>query len=237
MAYLLLSNSASSKLIGTQVSPSTLYALSKIANNNTLANQVGLGVAQDTLKKISAPPFSVDGRPEIFYVGGEFCPYCAVTRWGLILALMRFGNFTSLEYMQSSSTDVDPNTVTFSFANSTYSSMLVHFDAFEIFDRQENPINASGYGPMFQSITARYNAGIPFIDFANASIADGASVSPQYLGGESWSQVIASLNNSQGSIAQAIIGNANLYTKYICMSNATLNSTANACRQPYLKSV
>ncbi len=42
-----------------------------------------------------APPH-LDGKPEVLFVGAEFCPFCAAERWPLIVALSRFGRFTAL---------------------------------------------------------------------------------------------------------------------------------------------
>ncbi|MGD0728574.1 MAG: DUF929 family protein [Candidatus Micrarchaeaceae archaeon] len=241
VAYLLLTSSSGSSLIGSPVSASTILQLQNIANNNTLANQVGSGIAISASSNlpgpINAPTFTINGKPEILYVGGDFCPYCAITRWGLVLALMRFGSFTNLTYMESSPTDVYADTPTFSFVNSSYNSNLVHFNGFEITNREEQPINNSNYTPLMQSIYGKYAQGIPFIDFANTSIQDGAVVSPQIINGQNWNQIISQLNNPGSNDAQAIIANANIFTAYICRSNSTLNSTASACKQNYVKSI
>ena len=73
----------------------------------------------------------VGSKPIVVYIGAEYCPYCAFARWPLIVALMRFGNFTGLQYTQSSSTDVYANTDTFSFVGSTYTSNYVVFEPIE----------------------------------------------------------------------------------------------------------
>jgi hypothetical protein len=55
------------------------------------------------------------GAPTVLFIGAEFCPYCAAERWSLINALGRFGTFSGLKTTYSSSTDVFPDTPTFSF--------------------------------------------------------------------------------------------------------------------------
>ena len=72
-----------------------------------------------------------DGKPEITYVGAEYCPYSAAERWALAVALSRFGTFSHLSGTHSSSTDVYPNTQTLSFYGSSYSSPYVDFQAVE----------------------------------------------------------------------------------------------------------
>ena len=41
-------------------------------------------------------------------MGAEYCPYCAAERWSMIVALGRFGTFSGLQTMRSSSTDSRP---------------------------------------------------------------------------------------------------------------------------------
>ena len=48
-------------------------------------------------------------------MGAEFCPFCAAERWPLIVALSRFGRFTTLHNMQSAQLSVFPAIQTFSF--------------------------------------------------------------------------------------------------------------------------
>ena len=89
----------------------------------------------------SVPPSSVggsgtilrgaDGKPEITYIGAEYCPYCAAERWALAVALTRFGTFSDLSGTHSSGADVYPDTQTLSFYGSSYSSPYVDFQAVE----------------------------------------------------------------------------------------------------------
>ncbi len=243
VVYLFFTASSTCLQCGTPVSSSFIKQMSQIANNYTLASSVGAGIAvagpySNLPKKISAMPLIVDGKPEVLYVGGDFCPYCAVTRWGLVIAMMRFGNFTNLTYMRSSSTDVYPNSATFSFTNYTYSSSIVHLDAFEVFDRQDNNITPSNFTQKDKFIVNSFSDGsIPFVDFGNTSIQSGAVVSPGVLIGYDWNQILAYMSDPSSTVSQAVIGSADEYTVVICRSNQTLNSTATACRQSYLKSL
>jgi thiol-disulfide isomerase/thioredoxin len=67
------------------------------------------------------------GKPEIFYLGAEYCPFCAAERWALVMALSKFGTFHNVMGTTSSSTDVNPSTPTFSFYKSTYTSPYLSF--------------------------------------------------------------------------------------------------------------
>ena len=154
------------------------------------------------------------------------------------MALMRFGNFTSLSYMESSSTDVYSDTATFSFTNSSYSSRFLHFDGFEIFNRDEQNVTVANYTVADQFIAGKYSGGgIPFIDFENLSIQVGAVISPEIIHGQNWNQVLAALQNPSSPAAQGIIGSANIFTAAICAGNATINATAPVCKQSYVKAI
>ena len=63
------------------------------------------------------PALASGGKPEVVFMGEESCPYCAAERWALVVALSRFGSFSNLRLIHSSSTDVYPNTPTLSFYN------------------------------------------------------------------------------------------------------------------------
>lgn len=245
IAYILISSGSGSPLIGKQVSSSDMLALQQIANNNTLANNIGAGIVipgagSNLPAKVIGTPFIVDGKPEVLYVGADYCPYCASTRWGLILALMRFGNFTRLTYMESSPTDYAADTATFSFTNSSYSSSLIHFDGVEIENRSGASIPGANLSTVEQRAFNKYSStggGIPFLDFANSSIENGAAVSPVLVHGYTWSQIIRNLSMQNSGIAKGVVGNADVFTAYICASNSTLNATASVCRQPYVKKI
>src|SRR5207237_546429 len=68
-----------------------------------------------------------NGKPEVFFYGAEWCPLCAAERWSIITALSRFGTFHNLKEIASSSTDSYPNTSTFTFYQSSYTSSYIDF--------------------------------------------------------------------------------------------------------------
>jgi hypothetical protein len=75
----------------------------------------------------SNPVLALGGKPEILYLGAEYCPFCAAERWALVMALSKFGTFHNVMGTTSSSTDVNPSTPTFSFYKSTYTSPYLSF--------------------------------------------------------------------------------------------------------------
>jgi len=189
---------------------------------------VGQGTANNLVKPISGQALTGStGKPEVFYYGAEFCPYCAAQRWPLIIALGRFGTFTGLQTTTSSSNDVYPNTVTFTFRNATYTSQYLDFRAVETTDRDQNPLQSPS--PSEQQLVNSYDSGgtIPFIDVANRYAASGAMYTPDTIGGMSWLAVADSLKQPDSTQARAIIGSANLITAAVC--KATGDKQAEVC--------
>ena len=228
-------NTSSTSYDNIIVSRSFITKLSIIANNKTLSTEIGNGISSNLpVQKTPYTILNVNGKPEILYIGADYCPFCAITRWGLILALMRFGNFTELHYMTSSASDAYPSTPTFTFYNSSYSSSLINFTPVEL---QTNvyDANLSNY-PKLQNLTpfesstfSKFNRGgsIPFIDFGNYSIQVGALTTPQLIDNMNWSTIESDLNNPNTAQAQAIIGTADVFTSQIC---TILNNSAPACK-------
>src|SRR6266513_2773840 len=83
-------------------------------------------------------PLTSGGKPEMLYMGAEYCPYCAAERWSMIVALSRFGTFSGLKTTHSASvngngqTEPYPNTPTWTFHGSTYTSQYLTFTPVEM---------------------------------------------------------------------------------------------------------
>lgn len=175
------------------------------------------------------------GKPEVFYMGGEFCPYCAAERWALIAAYSRFGTLTGLGTMQSSSTDAFPNTQTFTFANAHYTSSYIAFVPKEYYSNQLDSAgtNYTVLQPLTdaeQALVNKYDSGsssgssgsggsIPFVDIANKAIVSGASYTPSILAGLSRSQIAADLSDPNSPVTQAIVSTANYMTAATCAAD------------------
>src|SRR5437899_2872696 len=103
---------------------------------------IGQGTANNLIKPVTGTPLTgASGKPETFYLGGEFCPFCAAQRWPLIIALSRFGTFSGLKSSASSAAIEFPNTPTFTFHGATYTSQYVDFRGLETSDRDRNPLD------------------------------------------------------------------------------------------------
>ena len=75
------------------------------------------------------PPLTSGGKPEMLYIGAEFCPICATQRWPMVVALSHFGTFSNLSKTHSAVSDGDIPTL--SFYGSTFTSPYLTFTPVE----------------------------------------------------------------------------------------------------------
>jgi hypothetical protein len=168
---------------------------------------------------ITGATLTSGGKPEMLYIGAEYCPYCAAMRWSMAVALSRFGTLSPLHGIYSSSTDVDPNTATLTFYKSSYTSTYLTFTPVENETRTRAPLQPTT--PQQQAIWARYEPdpstrGYPFIDFGNKYMITGPIYDPAVLSGLTWQQIAADLHNPSSPVAQGVLGAANVITAAIC---------------------
>ncbi len=219
--------------------PQSLLATLRVPDS--VGGAIGTGLAADALKNVSGAPFAINGKPAVLYVGADYCPYCAITRWGLVVALLRFGNFTGLKYMTSSPVDLAPSASTFTFYNSTYASSYIAFVGIETAGNR--PVNGSyvqlqSPNGTEEAILRKYDpsGGIPFLDFANESVQSGSSYGdPTILVGRNWSSIADNLHNTSSVESMAIVGSANIFTAEIC--RADNNLPASVCAQAYIQAI
>jgi Domain of unknown function (DUF929) len=186
---------------------------------------------KNMITKISGSPLTENGKPEMIYIGAEFCPYCAAGRWAMAVALSRFGTLSKLSFIHSSSTDTDPNTPTMTFYKTTYTSKYLSFDPAEHQDVNRNPLQP--LDATQNAVWARYTPGgasqegYPFVDFGNQYAIVEPFVDPTVLAGKTWAQVATALHDPSSPIAQAEDGAANYITAAIC--KITKNQPASVC--------
>jgi hypothetical protein len=191
---------------------------------------------------------TANGKPEMVYMGAEYCPYCAAERWSMVVALSRFGTFSGLTATHSAAkngngqAEVFPNTSTWTFFGSSYTSSYLTFTPVEMQTNIGDP-KTGGYTTL-QAPTSAQNAlltkfdappyvssanagAIPFVDFGNKYLIVGASYDPGTLAGLSWSQIGADLSNASSPVAKAVDGAANYITAAIC--KLTNDQPATAC--------
>lgn len=217
------------------------YLLTDIRDmTNKAIQSVGIGTSNAQPKAITGPSLVSNGKPTFLFMGSEYCPYCATERWPMVVALTRFGSFSNLKITHSSDTDVYPDTQTFSFYKSTFSSQYLNFEPVELYS---NIPQGNGYTTLDtptsqqQSLMNTYDAppyvaassqgAIPFMYFGGKYIMTGASYSPSVLQGKSYQQIASALTNTKDPISQGVYGAANVLTSLIC--SLTKNQPSNVC--------
>src|SRR5262249_47553447 len=134
-----------------------------------------------------ATPLTSNGKPEMLYMGAEYCPYCAAERWAMIVALSRFGTFSRLSTLHSSTPDTPSHIRTSTFHGSSSSSKYLTFTPVEM---QTNVRDSTGNYPTLdtptqaqQALISKYDAApytsspgaIPFLYFGGKYVSIGAS--------------------------------------------------------------
>ena len=214
--------------------PADTSVLAKVTHvDPTLLATIGTGNLQNPLHSVNgSPPLlkGSSGKPEFFYGGGEYCPYCASERWAMIVALSRFGTFGHLNEITSS----EDNISTFTFYHSTYTSSYIDFVPVELAGNDANHSDLQTPTAEQNQLITTYDAApytdqpgsIPFIDIANryiqVGLAQGANgqngFSFQDIQNMQWSDIANALSDTSSPVAQHILGSANYLTAGICMT-------------------
>jgi Domain of unknown function (DUF929) len=209
----------------------------------SVLNEVGDGSGSVASKPTagSGSGLTVNGKPEMLFIGAEYCPYCAAERWAMIVALSRFGTFKGLSTVHSAvengagGQEPDPDTPTFTFLHATYTSPYLTFTPVEVNTNIPDP-STGGYTTL-QTPTAAQTAiwkkyssdeGVPFVDFNNKYVILGPSYDPGVLAGLSWATIASDLSNPNSAVAKAVDGTANYITAAIC-KGMTGNQPASVC--------
>jgi thiol-disulfide isomerase/thioredoxin len=219
---------AASPVTGTALPASVQADVSHVPASTLAA--VGAGsVESGSFRAGSGPELTSGGKPEMLYIGAEWCPYCAAERWAMAVALSRFGTFSPLRGIHSSSTDVYPNTATLTFYKTHYTSKYLVFTPVENQTVDHAPLQNTTAQQQAVWVKFEPNAsqrGYPFISIGNKFIAT-ATYNPQVLQGLTWTKIAADLHTPSSPVAQGAVGSANVFTAAIC--KLTNNQPASVC--------
>jgi hypothetical protein len=180
-------------------------------------------------------------KPRLIYVGAEYCPYCGVMRWALIAGLARFGTFTGIKTMTSSSTDTPSSVPTFSFYKSSYTSKYLTFTPYEIEDRDENPFETPpqlvanlaikfSNTPFSEAASQAGSISFPSLNVASQYVSAGVTTTLADLasllenGGPGRAAIAQGIADPSSSIGQGISGavfiaQANYIDAAVCLTN------------------
>ena len=194
------------------------YISSMIGIPQSMYDAVGVGKANILPTKVSGQPaLTMNDKPEVLYIGAEYCPYCAMYRWSLTAALSRFGSFTGLQTQVSTTNDTVQNVPTATYVNVNYTSKYISFVHYETQDRNGNPLQkpSNEANTLFTKIDSQ--GSIPFVDFGNVAASIGAVYNgDNYMQNVSGTSVATQLADAESQQSQGIIGGANIITAQIC---------------------
>jgi hypothetical protein len=203
-------------------------------------NAVGQGTAARLTAISGQPELTLDGKPEVLYMGGEFCPYCGAERWAIAAALGRFGELSGARFIHSSPTDAYPDTPTLSFYKSSYTSRYLAFVPVEWFSEKPDSATPTGYAylqrptPEQVALIDKYSGGsVPFVDIGNRYVVTGSQYLPSAVAGMTWAQVAAAMRDPSSPVAKDIDGAANMITAAICQ--LTHGQPASVCQSAGVK--
>jgi hypothetical protein len=211
-------------------------------------NTVGQGDALAFNPKPIVPitggkPLTSGGKPEVLYIGAEYCPYCATERWAMTVALSRFGTFSGLHFIHSDPTDIYPNTPTLTYYQSTYTSKYVTFVPVETLtvSKQALQTPTTAQDALYKQydsppyVASSEKGAIPFVDFGNKYLLGGTQYNPQVLHGKTWREIANALRDPSTAIAQGADGAANTFTATIC--KLTNNQPSSVCAMPVIQKI
>lgn len=182
---------------------------------------VGVGSAQNTAQLIKDGQVVIkDGKPRVLYIGADYCPYCGVERWPLVIALSRFGTFSGLQPALSSPDEGQlSNVPTVAFTGVKYASDYLTFDAVETADRMGNPLTKPA--PDDQLLLDKFDPGaqgnpIPWFYWGTQHQIGASFGGAKFMPGASGDAIAAKLADTGSVQAQGILGAANIHTARLC---------------------
>jgi hypothetical protein len=170
--------------------------------------------------RLRADALVADNKPELLYIGAEFCPVCAAQRWALVVALSQFGTFKNLQETRSAVRD--GNIPTFSFHGATYESPYLTFTPVETTTNQPK----GNYYQTLETLTPQQEAlwrstlggtpSFPFLDLGGKYMINTSQFPTSNLVGQSFDQIANSVGHNDTPIGANIDAAAAALVKYIC---------------------
>ena len=210
---------------GAGVSPAAGTPISSVITNKlrsipltslTMATTGGLGTYPQA---IDDPSLTAAGKPDLLYIGAEFCPVCATERWAMYVALSKFGTF-SPQPGQIHSALQDGDIPTLTFYGTTFTSRYLTFTPVETTTNQpEGNYYAALQKPtateqqLWQSHTGE---SFPWLDFGGRMQLASAQFDPTILEGQTFSNIVSEIGNNSTLIGADIDAASKVLIQSIC---------------------
>lgn len=160
-----------------------------------------------------------NGKVFVFFMGAEYCPYCAAERWAIVRALSKYGQWSGLKQTMSAARD-EPflNLPTYDLTEATYSSPHVEFVSREIKDREFKPLQKLLKAE--ERVLRQYNPNktIPFLLIGGRFMQLEAGFTPKTFIGHTFRQTETELKKIESEIRKTIDDEANIISALMCVS-------------------
>jgi hypothetical protein len=222
--------SVSSPAAGTPIPTAQTAKLTSIPLSTLVAAPTtGLITSPQAIKD---PKLTASGKPDLLFIGAEYCPVCATERWPMYVALAKFGTFSPQPgRIHSAVRDGDIETIT--FYGTKYSSPYLTFTPVETTTNEPN----GNYYVTLQTPTAAqqklWNAHsspptFPWLDFGGKAELTSAQYDPAQLEGVSFDNIVADIGNNSTAVGADVDASANVLIRTIC-STLTTDKPAAVC--------
>jgi len=168
-------------------------------------------VSKDTMRR--------GGKLFVFFLGAEYCPYCAAERWAIVRSLQKFGQWEGLRQTISAARDEQYlNLPTYDFTKATYTSSHIEFVPREIKDREFKPLQK----PLKteEKLLRKFNPKkeIPFLLIGGRFMQIGSGFPPKIFIGHTFRQTETELKKTESEIRKTIDEEANIISALLCLS-------------------
>ncbi len=176
--------------------------------------------ALQQVRRASGEPLLDVGKPMVFFMGAEWCPFCASERWALVEATSRFGRWSGLRELRSrEGQDYFPSLATYDLTHATYTSDYINLRHKELATVEGDPLQK--LGSFEEKLVDEYDerGSIPFL-FASGRpgrYTVELGFSPGLLGGQAYAALRKDVAaGAHTEAAEAINGQADAITALIC---------------------
>jgi thiol-disulfide isomerase/thioredoxin len=190
-----------------------------------------LALAQ--IRKQTGEPLPDQGKPSVFFMGAEWCPFCASERWALVAATSRFGSWSDLGELRSRPGQGNyPSLPTYDLSKATYSSPYLTLRHKEVATVDGEPLQQ--LGAFETELVDDYDkaGSIPFL-FAGGPggrYTVELAYSPSLLEGQSFAALRKGVAvEAPTPAAEAIDGEADAITALLCRLDG--QQPASVCAQ------
>jgi Domain of unknown function (DUF929) len=180
---------------------------------------------------INDPKLDSDGKPDLLYIGAEFCPVCATERWAMYVALSKFGTF-SPEPGEIHSAVRDGDIPTLTFYKTKFSSPYLTFTPVETTTNEPE----GDYYELLQKPSAEQlklweshtQQSFPWIDFGGQKELNSAQYDPSVLQGMTFNSIASQIGDNSTVVGADVDASARVLVKTIC-STMTSDNPAAVC--------